>query len=471
MSPIGKARALATAALALIAIVVTAAPSYCQETKGKILGAEEDRIRGELEAMIPSEQMVLFEWGGWLRPQGGTFDDWEGSNHTLFYYDLRRWVSINIDEVHQFYGRVQMAFLDFNDGDSFDGDDEDLEGPDLDVGFYKLNVSGAMKRYFDVEMPVWMDVRVGRQFHEVGSGLVYSETNDGILIRCGAPEWEVSQILSKSNHHEDNIDLSVPGYENSDRRFAGTQLTLNFLDKHRPYVFFLLQRDHTGERPEDPFQEYDYDSEYYGFGSTGEICRNLRYHAEGVIQSGQSFASGTTTDPRDIEAWGFDTGFDYYFDLPTHPRFSFEWAFGSGDKDRRSITNTVDGNAAGTDDHGFLPFGYINTGYALDPVLSNLHFFRFGVSFLPFDWCESLEKWEVGLNFFDYLKHREEGVISDPAADKARGDVGRELDVYTNWRILSDLSFSLRYGVFFPGEAYSDHEARQYLYGSVTYEF
>jgi len=31
-----------------------------------------------------------------------------------------------------------------------------------------------------------------------------------------------------------------------------------------------VQRDHSDERPDDPQQEFDYDSEYYGFGFLGE---------------------------------------------------------------------------------------------------------------------------------------------------------------------------------------------------------
>jgi hypothetical protein len=42
-----------------------------------------------------------------------------------------------------------------------------------------------------------------------------------------------------------------------------------------------------------------------------------------------------------------------------------------------------------------------------------------------------------------------------------------------SWRILSDLSLDLRYGVFLPGDAMPDTEddVRQFIYTGVTYAF
>ena len=55
-----------------------------------------------------------------------------------------------------------------------------------------------------------------------------------------------------------------------------------------------MQRDRNGESPDDPNQEYDYDSEYVGLGADGEFlfgppeCAvgipNLRYFTEFIIQ-------------------------------------------------------------------------------------------------------------------------------------------------------------------------------------------
>ena len=51
--------------------------------------------------------------------------------------------------------------------------------------------------------------------------------------------------------------------------------------------------------------------------------------------------------------------------------------------------------------------------------------------------------------------------------------VGAELDFHVDWQLASDLVASLRYGVFFPGDAIVDGQdnARHFLYTGVTLEF
>ena len=57
----------------------------------------------------------------------------------------------------------------------------------------------------------------------------------------------------------------------------------------------------------------------------------------------------------------------------------------------------------------------------------------------------------------------------DMAAMRSRA---HEADAYIYWRIFSDLSATLRYGVFFPGEAFSGgREARHFLFSALTYSF
>ena len=46
--------------------------------------------------------------------------------------------------------------------------------------------------------------------------------------------------------------------------------------------------------------------------------------------------------------------------------------------------------------------------------------------------------------------------VSDPTADEQSGYLGWEVDVFTNWRVTSDLAVTVRYGAFFPGDAFSD---------------
>ena len=56
---------------------------------------------------------------------------------------------------------------------------------------------------------------------------------------------------------------------------------------------------------------------------------------------------------------------------------------GSGDDDRGASSQTAAGNTAGTKDTSFIAFGYVNTGLALAPELSNLVSFRLTGSAFP----------------------------------------------------------------------------------------
>ena len=50
-------------------------------------------------------------------------------------------------------------------------------------------------------------------------------------------------------------------------------------------------------------------------------------------------------------------------------------------------------------------------------------------------------------------------------------DIGTELDIFVHWQILSDLALSIRFGTFYPGNAYMHDGNRSFLATSVTYTF
>ena len=45
------------------------------------------------------------------------------------------------------------------------------------------------------------------------------------------------------------------------------------------------------------------------------------------------------------------------------------------------------------------------------------------------------------------------------------------MDYYTNWRITSDLAWTARFGVFFPGSAFEDQTTRTFLLTGLTWSF
>ncbi len=245
------------------------------------------------------------------------------------------------------------------------------------------------------------------------------------------------------------------------------------LDQHQPFVYFLSNQDNTEPWGSDRTQGYEYTSRYVGLGSKGTLLSpQSHYLAEIVGEWGKSYPDGVTAGREDICAMALDVQLGYNFQVPTQPRISLEYLFATGDKDRRtSATATVGGNRAGTNDNAFNALGFRDTGLSFAPRISNLHMYAVGASFFPLEKHKLFRKMEVGTRAFFYHKATGGGPISDTTATKTSQWLGWEWDIYADWRITSDLTFTVRYGSFFPGNAFEDRTCRQFIYTALTYSF
>jgi hypothetical protein len=431
----------------------------------------DEATRKKLDADVPVEQKVLLEYGGYFIPQWQQYDDVRRqSNYRQL--DLRLWGQLVFDDVHRVYARLQMTHTNFAPGDSPFSWNQDLEGPNLDQGFYELRLSRALQKYWGVD-PQGTDIRLtlGRQFVEFGNGLALSQTLDGGTIDIETGRWKLRGLLANTNRHSLNIDHSTVVDGHQDRLFVGFQVDYLGLSGHQPFFYFFSQEDHTDEEPVSMIQEFQYDTRYLGFGSTGEIVQNLRYSTEAVFEFGHGYDTGA--GPRnDVRAFAFDQLVEYFLmpESKHQPVLSAEYAVATGDRDRQVATDTLGGNAA-NNDNAFLGFGYFNTGYAFAPTFTNLHIVRLGARAKPLPGVDCFKDLEVGVDFFSFMKQKINGPISDFRANVNSRELGNEVDIYANWKICSDLSAMVRYGRFWTGEAYADGEKRDYIYAGLIYSF
>jgi hypothetical protein len=457
----------------------------------------EEQLRPLIEPELRSpaaEDRFQYDYGGVLRSLGLWFEDdgpkglgaeeFQGSR-AVFDWDFRPWLSASLDGVHFAFIRGQFDFLQYHSGDSYTRN-SDWRGPFVDVGFYRLDVDEAARRYWCEEVEHWStDVTVGRQFLYVGRGVAFALITDAVSVDWSCGDWAGLVFGSQSVRHYDNIDRSVPGFRRNDREFFGAQLEYEAFDHHKPYGYVVVQRDRSDESPADPFQEYDYDTEHWGIGIRGEALfgaaecavgvRNLGYFAEFAIQQGSSFGVGATQSQDPICAWAMDAGLIYYCGGRTKPRVLVEYARASGDAGRRSPQNTAAGNLAGTTDHGFLGFGFLNTGVSFAPHFANLEFVRLAAACRPFEECCEwrTSDMEVGSSFFVYWRPEEDAGVSDIRADLP-GDhlLGTEWDLFVNWRVSSDVYVLLNYGILWPHEdSFSVEKSRQFLALNLTWLF
>ena len=433
-------------------------------------------------------QRLLWDWGGSERFMFLTYDDIDNERVS----DKRRtqrtnnfylWGSLNLDDIHSFYVRFRGQHIDWNDGDRYRSTENQFKwNPEegFDQGTYSLSIDKALKKYLNYDMPFQMKVVAGRFRSSIGSQLAYTKRANGVQLEGSSKLIDYKLFAFKNLIDEENIDFSTPGFRSSRRFFYGAEMRYKGFKRHLPYLFALIQEDHSGENIEDVDQDYGYDSKYYGIGSRGKFTENLFYTIEGIMQGGRSFpqaavARGYSPGNERIEAWAFDSTLTYQFNKVTQPMFIAEYAFGSGDPHRIGrVTNTTGGgNKEGTTDRNFLTFGYIDTGLTLAARISNLRMVKLGFSFTPTELLKNSKnnKVTVGVNYFIFNKDEKLGAISDSRADNPVRNLGKEFDVNITWQILSDLSASINYGRFYPGNAYSDKDARDFVMATIMFQF
>lgn len=412
------------------------------------------------------------DYGGWYSFHLLIFDDGVESSRTLRRHDLRAWSRLTLDEgAHEFYFRVRESYSDFNTGDAYDGNDDDWEGPNLERGYYRFDLGRAARRYGWGDPGFDLNFKAGRDLVEFGTGLALSTPLDHVALTLSASGIHWTGLAGRTPGSSPDIDLSRRTTRTR-RALFGSELRYTGVPNHEPFAYVLWQRDHNRDALPHPVQDFDYDSFYAGVGASGEAAKNVRYATEWVYESGHSFGHRRFLDNDVIRAWAWDVELEYLAPGPHQARVSVEYIFGSGDADRLgSPTDAVGGNRGDRDDAGFVGFGYRDMGLSLAPRASNLHVWRAGASFRPWPDQPRLERLELGTNGFLYHKHHRSAALSDPTADRGSGFVGWELDTFANWQLGPDVSWTVRFGAFFPGSAFSDQTTRTFLLTGVTWSF
>ncbi len=447
--------------------------------------ALEEQIARQLDREMTVDQRTTFDFGGSYSFYTFLYDDGINSSRTLRRSDGRLWTRVGLDGgTHEGYARARMSYLDFNAGDAFEqddnylrrslpGDDNDWEGPQLERGWYQFRLKNAMRAYGHQNVPYDLRMKIGRQYVEFGTGYALSLPLDAITLTGELANFEVTGLMGNTIRSMNDIDRTRPGSHDTDRNFFGVQVRYLGLRQHKPFFYTVFNEDKHDESPERLLQNFDYDSHYIGFGSTGSIISSdVRYGMEWVFEGGRSFGDRRFLHHDEIDAWGFDLLLEYFMPAPTKPHFLLEYMFASGDPDRLgSPTDAIGGNRKDHDDTSFVGFGFRDTSLSFAPRLSNIHIWRAGASFFPFEKIEVIKEIELGTDWFLFTKHHDSGAVSDELADLPAGYLGWEMDYFVNWRLTSDLSWTARYGAFFPGDAFSDQTSRYFFLTGLTWSF
>jgi hypothetical protein len=414
---------------------------------------------------------LLLDYGGWMNFRYTDYKD-DDNNSSIddevnyrFWWDSRFWFKLLLNPMndpdsspqHSLYVRVKNLYSIGKPDQTAGGCDN--EGPSLDYAYLNLDFYPAQ-------------IKLGRSYFTIGQGIAYADVGDGVEFLFEVEKLKFKTLLAQSLPHQDNIDSSVPGYDKHARRvFVGLEGTYQGISGHDLYAFMLLQHDKSKEEPEDPYQDYAYDSEYYGVGLRGKISPAVSYWWEIIGQTGKSYTYDSN-QKSDISAWANIAALEYRPEVYSHPSVYLKYAYGSGDEDRASPTDTINGNTSGKD-KGFLYFGYLPTGFVLSPQLSNLQFFKGGILLNPLEKSQLFKNLSFGFDFYKFYKAQRSAGIDDDEAAGDSYDIGQELDLSVNWQVFSDLSFLFEYGHFWPGKAYIDsaNDPSSYISISTTLTF
>jgi hypothetical protein len=449
--------------LTTVILLVSSSPLLAQADQQKKFLEDERRREMDERAQANADlhQDVLWDFGGWFHGEVTRMDDKPDRDHRTYRYgDLRLWGELVYDERYTAYVRLQSDVTDFNQGDQFSGDDNTIVHPvRVDQAYLDGNFSweGTDLR-----------ARAGKDFESLGRGLLLNGVYYGGHVTCAEGPWAAKLLVAHTILHEADIDTSLPDERASKRGFIGVEGDWIFSADHRFYVMALVERDFNDAQT--PTQKWDYNADYIGLGARGTVIENLSYAVEAVYEFGRSAAGGSTqSDP--IEAFAATAGLDYLWRVDTSPVFVLEYMYGSGDKDRSSVTDAAAGNTPGTRDTGFLSFGFLQTGFSLFPKVSNIHILRVGGSFHPLESVDVFRYLELGAFYYYYRKARAAEPISDPRSFLDSANVGSEVDVQLRWRVLSDLGITVNYGVFMPGTAYQEKSNRTFISAGFSFAF
>jgi|GEM_PF-3384486 len=414
-----------------------------------------------------------FDYGGWAR--SGIYHLRDFSDHRNYrVQDMRLWSSLIYRDTHQLYVRVMGLYTDYNDQDEYSymsGDEDDLNAPRLDIGYYY----GDLGKAFSLGIEGKLRAKAGRQYVTIGEGLALDVRGDGLAMEYEDDNVKLTGFALRSVYSEDSYDRTYPDFGHNKFLYSGAEVVKKFSEVLELYGYSVFMNDKRETKlPLAVPQKFRYNAGHFGAGLRGQIGPALMFHGEYTRELGRRYSSGTV-ERSDIDAYAYDLEVSYAFvQSELEPKISFQHLFGSGDHDTGVTVDTVGGNMGGTNDNTFFSYGYINTGFVFFPLISNIEINRIGLDLTPCKDHPSLGDLEVGVNYFTYRKHESKGGISDRGLDLTSdtSGLGYETDFFVTWRPFSDVLVTAQYGLFVPdSDAFTDSDKRPFYSLGVMFYF
>lgn len=491
--------------MAAAIMMVFAGAVHAQEDRGTgFIAAQLQRQLDQQDALVrqayladtPISERLLLDASGTFRYAFNVIDNSQSQSQILRTYDSRLSARADLDGMHRFYGRLRLMYNEWDFGNTAGpGPDSETEGWQQPVGelyWYELDLAGSSLSSSSARSDDSAVMRVGRQYVIWAQGVSLTGYMYALTLDFSMGDIGIKTLFGQTAG-QDTIDWDVsrPGFDNDTKRsYFGVQLEYTGLPRVTPFAYVLAQVDgNAGQTAMLPAglpiipTEFNYESTYIGWGATGSIGADWIYRGELVYEFGSTLSDSLdpsggiapqtqVTDP--ISAFGMVIGTTWLARDEGDTRLDLQLALGTGESTRLDSGNTFGGPASNTTDHSFNSLGYINTGLVLAPELANIICPSVGWGSNPIHDGGVLDGLRLGATGYLFFKTDAYAPISVPTLVGGPNFVGGEMDLTLDWRVLSDFSVSLKYGLFIPNStvfAPDEGGLRQFLYMGATYSF
>ncbi|MBI2945167.1 MAG: alginate export family protein [Candidatus Wallbacteria bacterium] len=459
----------------LIVSAVLAAPLGAQTVQEQLRRVELQTQRDPLLAdwREKDEGQQNFQHGGWSSYSAVWLENDDNSEAAadavdrILVMDNRYWGKLDFEGGSSIYARIRFLDFRFDTGPGTAQPYLPNERLDLDLAYLDTTV-------FDD-----YSVRLGRQYLRMGRGLTLNGNYDGAHVDWTSGRWTFDGFLAQSLPNDVDLDTTLENRllgSRAKRRFAGFNASFLNEEGERYFFYWLRQKDNSDQPGFVPaaVQRFDYDTDYYALGTSGDFTQNLSYYGEGILEKGSAIGPGAAGTRIGVNSSAGFAELAYHPDWKGHPVFTSELAVAGGDPGRLAGISTQTGAASGGVDRNFMGFGRYDFGLALNPRLSNLEVWRNGVFWKPFEESKGFESFTVGTKLSRYRKTDSFGFMSDPQATvQGTNDIGSAVDFLIGWRPYSDLTVLAQWGKFSPGDAYpaGTQDDTTNLFLNVTYSY
>ena len=427
----------------------------------------EEQLRVELDQQQAAAQQMGLDGGGWFSFNYFKYDDNTNRERDLTEYDLLCGPSLSAQRraylLHPRRGRLR--------GLAAGHVPEPVQRPRGRAGLLQVRLQPPHPQPDRPEPAGGLYRPGGRDYYVFGTGLALAQTLDAVDISVNAGDWQVRALLGKFLGDWTNpIDNSTVVENENHRCLWGFEARYKGFQDHEPFAYFFQTHDNNGIHTAG--QDYAYDSRYLGIGSTGKFLLNdLRYSTEFVYEGGQSTAFNSTSKDE-IQAFGLDAMLAVSLPDAASPAFYGRIPVGhgrSGPAELFRAPSWATGRAPPT--MPSTPSASAIRGWPSPRDCPTCTSSSSGASFFPLENVAFFRKMEVGTRSYLYVKDSTNGGLSDLSAGESSNCAGFEQDVFVDYRITSDLSMTVRYGVFTPGTAFDSREIRNAFLTGLVYSF